>query len=293
MLKDNDCITVCSCNKMFHERTLHPLVSVIDLGNAPADHQLSIDGYSVVLRHFPHCEYRYGRKAYDYSDGTVLFRSPETKLNLDTIENKCEGTMLVFHPNLFCGTFMGMHLRDYSFFRYNDDEALHISKCENEVLTNCLNAISRELKWGVDDMTHVIVSNLIELVLNYCRRFYARQFITRHDADEDVMSAIIQMIDDYIANGCCSGCHPNISDHFATQMNMSEAYFCDLLSHHSGKSFKDYLELRRILLSKKMLLSSDGKTVADIAKQLGYESEQCFSYVFKRITGITPDEYRE
>jgi AraC family transcriptional activator of pobA len=286
------CDTVCSCNKLFDEKTLHPLVSVIDLSKQCKREQIRLDCYSMVLRHYPCKSSMFGRKSYDFSDGTLLFRNPEKSIDIQTgCEHEPSGMLLVFHPSLLSCSYLGQHIKDYTFFRYNPDEALHLSNTEVQTIKRCLKDIAAELEWGVDKYSATLICNKIEMLLNYCSRYYTRQFITRHDASTKVMDEVARKIDDYMLNGKIAVDGMPCACKLAQRMEMSSAYLNDMVRHETGKEFSDYVQLRRVELSKQMIVSTR-KSDDEVASILGYCSTGCFRQLFEKLTGMTTNEYR-
>ena len=278
---------VCQCNRAFHAETLHPLVSLIDMSSPCERGRVKTDCYAVVFRHNAGDGAKYGLRPCDFTDGTLLFVTPRKEIDLAT----ADGKMLVFHPSLTECTPLGLRLKEYSFFKYRQDESLHISCCEEKVIKRCLGCISDELCWGVDDYSKDIISNAIDLLLGYCRRFYRRQFITRHELNADALNALDGAIDGYFKSGRAAICGLPTASRLAARLRMSAEYMNDMLKSETGKTTAEYIQLRRMSLAKQLLLGT-GMTVGGIAGLLGFSTEGCFATVFRRVTGCTPEEYR-
>lgn len=278
---------VCQCNRAFHAETLHPLVSLIDMSSPCERGRVKTDCYAVVFRHNAGDGAKYGLRPCDFTDGTLLFVTPSKEIDLAT----ADGKMLVFHPSLTECTPLGLRLKEYSFFKYRQDESLHISCCEEKVIKRCLGCISDELCWGVDDYSKDIISNAIDLLLGYCRRFYRRQFITRHELNADALNALDGAIDGYFKSGRAATCGLPTASRLAARLRMSAEYMNDMLKSETGKTTAEYIQLRRMSLAKQLLLGT-GMTVGGIAGLLGFSTEGCFATVFRRVTGCTPEEYR-
>lgn len=278
---------VCQCNRAFHAETLHPLVSLIDMSSPCERGRVKTDCYAVVFRHNAGDGAKYGLRPCDFTDGTLLFVTPSKEIDLAT----ADGKMLVFHPSLTECTPLGLRLKEYSFFKYRQDESLHISCCEEKVIKRCLGCIQDELCWGVDDYSKDIISNAIDLLLGYCRRFYRRQFITRHELNADALNALDGAIDGYFKSGRAAICGLPTASRLAARLRMSTEYMNDMLKSETGKTTAEYIQLRRMSLAKQLLLGT-GMTVGGIAGLLGFSTEGCFATVFRRVTGCTPEEYR-
>jgi AraC family transcriptional activator of pobA len=285
-----DPINVCTCNKLFCEKTLHPLVSVIDLSKGCDEHQIRVDGYAVLLRKSLTKKHSYGRKSYDFSDATLLFNAPDKAIDMEEQGFlKSGGTLLVFHPDLFCGNPLGQSIKDFTFFNYHPDEALHLSCCERRLIKQCLDLIKEELKWGVDKLSATIICDHITLLLHYCQRFYQRQFITRHDADAELVKKVDAELEDYLTSGRIANEGKPSASQFANQLMMSVAYFNDLLKQETGKEFTEYMKLKSIDIAKRLIYQ---KSDEDIATMLGFCSTACFQHLFEKVTGITTQDYR-
>ena len=285
--------TIQQCNKLLHEETLHPLVSVANLADLQEDSLLQMKFYSVLMKRFSD-DILCGWQPCDYSDGTVVFLSPNQLLPVrkDGTGTAEPALLLSFHPDFINNTPLGKHFGDYSFFHYRQNEALHVSARERGVLKRVLASIDEELHWGIDEFTRTLVSNKIELFLNTCARFYKRQFITRYEMNCELLGRIDKFVDNYfltrqvLAKGlpsakCC-----------ARVLNLSPAYFEDLLRHETGKTTPEYIQSKRIDIAREQLRRTD-KSVAAIAEELGYTSPQFFARLFKKLTGLSPAEFRQ
>ena len=178
--------------------TLHPLVSVIDFSKCgPARFERQVYGfYTVFLKEVKCGDLRYGRNYYDYQEGTLVFLAPGQVIgyesNGQTYQPK--GWALLFHPDLLRGTSLGRNIGSYSFFSYEVSEALHLSEQERNVVVDCLHNIQSELNHSIDNHSRTLIVSNIELLLNYCTRFYERQFITRVDVNRDVLTGFERLL---------------------------------------------------------------------------------------------------
>lgn len=285
--------TVHQCNSCLGNETLHPLVSVIDLSTAKlSDHAIKFNFYTILLIESECTDFIYGRKHYDYSNATLLFLSPGQSLQLDEHEPlPSNGWLLAFHPHLIGGTTLSTHIDSYPFFSYSADEALHLSQREKAKVAECLNQIEQELRHDIDRHSRTIISRYIELFLDYCSRFYERQFITRCNANKELLAQLDALLDDYIRSGKLLT-HPQpTADYCARKLHLSSRYFIDLLYFETGKTIDLYFQLKRIDAAKEMLLRKD-KDVEQISQWLGFPSVVYFSKLFQKLTGVAPSEYR-
>lgn len=284
---------------MFDEKTLHPLASVIDLSAPCNQKQVRPDSYCVVVMEDSEvlggaCDnIDYGLRSCDFTAGTLLFNTPTKVVDIRHGEkSSCKGHILLFHPSLLVGTSLGRRIGSYTFFKYRNDEALHVSAAELRDINRVLSDIMNELRRGIDEYSATILSNNIELLLNYCTRFYHRQFIMRHDADPAEFGRFAEIIDNYLTSGRvrrtgmpCGACR------FTSQMDMSAAYLADLVRNETGKSVIDYVQLRRVELAKKLIIAGKDSD-AKVSLALGYANVAEFRDIFKKLTGLTTDEYR-
>ncbi len=198
----------------------------------------------------------------------------------------------MFHPDLIRGTSLGQHIKDYSFFSYEVHEALHLSEKELDVVLECFKKIEFVLQQSVDKHSkHLIVSN-IELFLSYCLRFYDRQFITRDNINSDVLTKFESLLNSYFEseNPIKLGI-PTVA-YFADQLHLSANYFGDLIKKETKKTALEYIQLTIIDAAKEKIFVP-GKSVNEIAYELGFKYPQHFSRFFKHHVGYSPNEYRQ
>lgn len=274
-------------------KTFYPLASVIDWSKASLEQRaLRFDFYTVLLFEGQVEDFLYGRKPYDYSNASVVFLMPGESIEIDKSKLfSRRGWLLAFHPDLLCRTSLGAHLPDYTFFRYGLKEALHLSLREKTKAVACLLNIAEELQHAVDGHTKTLISRTIELFLDYCSRYYERQFITRDEANKKIVRKTDALLDNYIRSGRLKTNLPPSAEYCASVLHLSPAYFDDLLKFETGKTLAEYFQFKRLEIAKEML--SDGaNTTGKVAQALGFANVQYFSRLFKKLTGITPNEYR-
>ncbi|SUJ19285.1 Bacillibactin transport regulator [Sphingobacterium spiritivorum] len=281
-------------NAFNNNETLHPLVSIVDLDKAEPRQlrRLQYDFYTVFFKKI-HCgDLRYGLNNYDYEEGTLIFLAPGQVIgeNGDTYYQP-QGTALVFHPDLLLGTSLGKKIRDYTFFSYAVNEALHLSEQERKIILDCFEKIRYELKHSIDKHTKQLIVSNIELFLNYCERFYDRQFITRDNVNKGVLEKFEESLNSYFASEKpYSVGLPSVA-YFADELNLSSNYFGDLIKKETGKSAQEYIQNKIIDIAKDKIFDSN-KTISEIAYELGFRYPQHFSRLFKQRVGYTPNEYR-
>jgi AraC-like DNA-binding protein len=200
------------------------------------------------------------------------------------------GWGLFFHPDLIRNTSLNAKMKDYSFFSYEIAEALHLSEKEKQLLFECIVKIQSELKENIDDYSQTIIVSTIELLLNYCNRFYGRQFITRKATNRDILEKVEVLLKEYFSNKRDSFGLPTVK-YLADAVNLSPGYLGDLLKKETGLNAQEHIHHYIIEAAKNILLNSS-QSISEIAFQLGFEYPQYFSRLFKQKTGTTPLEYR-
>ena len=274
--------------------TLHPLVSVIRVDNV--DHiqecVMHYGFYAIYLKENKGCKLSYGRTPYDFDEMTVTSfahgQSVKVEPNPDVPFAKF--TALVFHPDLLNRTSLGKQMSRYGFFDYSSNEALHLSASEVEIFRGVLAMIDQELHRGIDKHTRELIVSNIELLLNYCLRFYDRQFITREEINHSVVKKFLSLLDEYITTKAESEGLPTVA-WFADKCCLSNGYFGTLIKTETGRTAKDIIN-DHLLVKSKELLQSDFLTVAQVSQRLGFEYPQHFVRFFKALTGHTPSQWR-
>lgn len=230
---------------------------------------------------------KYGRLHCDYCDGTLIGYRPDT-LCME-IPAPCLWTV-AFHPDLFKGRILEKTIEEYTFFSYALKEALHISLKEKQILSSCVDDIRRELHHGTDSYKCTILTRHITRLLDYTTRFYERQFIVRELNNELLIRQYEKLVKQYIGEGRLAQ-ESLTSAYCAEQLHLSEAYFNDLLELQLGHTHNYHIQLQRIEIAKEKLRSSE-ESLSQIVYELGFPSVQYFGFLFKKITGISPNEYK-
>lgn len=277
---------------------LHPLVTVLDLSEGDWGARKEVEAvryhfYAVFLKQGQQCELKYGRQNYDYQDGTLVFLGPGQIVNIAHIPSdyKPAGHALLFHPDLLRGTNLMNRMDKYSFFSYELHEALHISHRERQIVRDCFDKIRYELSQGIDKHSKSLIVSNLELFLNYCIRFYDRQFITRDLVNVGVIEKFESSLNAYFKSGKAKELGIPAVSVFAEEQNLSPNYFGDLIKKETGKSAQEYIQAKIIDMAKKKIFDPD-KSVSEIAYDLGFKYPQHFSRMFKKNTGVTPSEFR-
>ena len=283
-------------NKLYGLETLNPLVSVIDLNKATSSVDLirfNYGIYALYLKLEKACDIKYGRQTYDYQEGTIVCFAPgqtaETNPTTDKVQVNAHG--ILFHPDLLRGTSLGKNIKKYTFFSYEVNEALHLSEEERSIVMDCLKIIRMELEHAVDKHSKTLLVNHIELLLNYCMRFYERQFITRGKTNRDVLTRFENLLDEYFESTLAEQDGLPTVKYFADKLCLSSNYFGDMFKKETGKSPQEYIQEKVIELAKERI-SGTADTVSQIAYSLGFQYPQHFCRLFKKRVGYTPSEYR-
>lgn len=283
-------------NSLYGLETLHPLVSVVDLTKATktVNHiQMTYGLYALFLKQTKSCDIKYGRQSYDYQEGTIVCFAPGQTIGVETLEDEVSPQVygVIFHPDLIRETSLGKNIKNYTFFSYAVNEALHLSDQERGIVMDCLEKISIELEHAIDKHSKALIAMNIELLLNYCMRFYERQFITRSNANKDALSQFEQLLEEYFQSQ-----HPMQDGlpsvkYFADKVCLSPNYFGDMVKKETGRTPQEHIQEKVIELAKEHITETD-ETVSQIAYTLGFQYPQHLCRLFKRRVGCTPNEYR-
>lgn len=287
--------TVQDFNDYYGLETLHPLVSVVRF-NKPAKLEEATyyyGLYALFLKENKGCKLSYGRTEYDFDEMTVTSFAPGQVIHVEPNPEVTtpKWTAIVFHPDLLNRTSLGKNISRYEFFDYTSNEALHLSTAEIEIFRGVLSMIQQELNHSIDKHSKELIVNNIELLLNYCLRFYDRQFITREEINHSVVKKFIALLDQYIANQAQQEGFPSVA-YFADKCCYSPKYFGELVKTETGRTAKDFIS-DRMLSAAKQLLNDESLSIKAVSQQLGFEYPQHFVRFFKAKTGQTPTDFRK
>ena len=277
----------------------HPLISVIDFSELnmcenPLRNTKFVTGYySIHLKENFQGTLRYGRGYYDFEEGALYAMAPEQILSVEgeTITENIEGWGLFFHPDLIRRFPLGKKIRQYGFFDYETNEALHLSESEKATLTGIVHQIRDEYTSGIDEFSDDVMVANIELLLSYVQRFYRRQFITRKNQNVDLIDRFEQLLRDFFESGRLSKEGMPSVAWCAECLNLSANYLSDMLKKETGKTAMEHIHYQLIEKAKNLLLTTKD-TISEISYGLGFEYPYYFGRIFKKKTGMTPTEYR-
>ncbi|MBW9258030.1 MAG: helix-turn-helix transcriptional regulator [Candidatus Thiodiazotropha sp. (ex. Lucinisca nassula)] len=281
------------------DKPKHPLVTVIpiddriknyDYGNAT----YVLGFYQVSLKAGICGEITYGRNTYDFQEGTMVFTKPGQALSFKASKEDLateEGWTLLFHPDLIRKSSLGNNIDHYSFFSYEIHEALHLSEDERVSITGLVRKIETEYQQSIDRHTQKLIVSNIELLLDYCTRFYDRQFYVRTNLNQDFVTRFENLLRDYFNSEQPLDLGVPSVKYCGERLNMSPSYLSDLLKKETGRTAQQHIQDTVIDKAKNLLLSTN-EQVSQIAYGLGFYYPQHFSKLFKSRTGMSPAEYR-
>ena len=281
-------------NSFNNQETLHPLVSVVHLDKAAPRklRRMRYEFYTVFLKQIYCGDLRYGLGNYDYEEGTLIFLAPGQVIGQNSKEYyQPQGIALVFHSDLIAGTSLGKNIGDYHFFSYAVNEALHLSEQERKVILDCISKIEYELQRAIDRHSKQLIVSNIELFLNYCTRFYDRQFITRDNVNKGILEKFENFLNEYFLSDKPINIGFPAVAYCADELNLSANYFGDLIKKETGKTAQEYIQSKIIEVAKERMYDYN-KSITEISYDLGFKYPQHFTRLFKQKTGVTPNEYR-
>ncbi|MBC7615007.1 MAG: AraC family transcriptional regulator [Pedobacter sp.] len=277
-------------------KPLHPLITLINHNDITTiseakNESLILNFYNISIKKSFQGQMKYGKNYYDFDEGTMSFVSPNQVIAVDQDENRNkDGWSLMFHPDLIRNYALGKTIKKYGFFSYEANEALHLSEKEENKIENLIRNIEQEYQANTDVYSQdVIVSNL-ELLLNYCNRFYNRQFVTRKMVNTDLLTRFEIILASYFDEKTEMGL-PTVNG-LARELNLSAGYLSDMLRTVTGQNTQQHIH-NKLVESAKNILTTTNLTVSEIAYQLGFEYPQSFNKLFKSKTKLSPLEYRK
>eukprot|EP01133_Synstelium_polycarpum_P009300 gene9300-10906_t len=276
----------------------HPLISVFELskraetGYRKRDVFYRLGFYTVYCKTFTGI-LNYGKSHYDFEEGSLMFTAPNQVISLNPDIHCEEGWGLFFHPDLIHSTSLGKKIDDYSFFNYGINEALHLSEDEKLVLNDCILKIEKEYSQNIDKHTQSLIISNLELLLNYCHRFYDRQFIMREKINKDIIQKFEAALKTYFSSENLIETGLPTVKYFASKLNLSANYLSDLLSKHTGKTTQEHIHLQLIDKAKTELWGTE-RSISEIAYHLGFENrlnDRAFILLRNKAWQLTSNRY--
>ncbi|GAB3931183.1 helix-turn-helix domain-containing protein [Mucilaginibacter myungsuensis] len=284
------------CDLLGHPKPEHPLLTMVELtcgANYPElpGNKLIYDFYTVFIKRNVKGVMKYGQKEYDFKEGVMGFSAPKQVFMIDGLDPSTEitGWFLAFHPDLIRKYDLGKKIKDYNFFSYSVNEALHLSDKEERMIEKMMRDIRTEYQQPIDAFSQDVMVSQLDLLLTYCNRFYNRQFITRRNAEESLLNKFTDVVSAYFEQEHIDEL-PNVND-ISAQLNVSPHYLSDMLRTLTGQSAQQHIHGHLIEKAKELLLTTN-LSVNETAYRLGFEYPQYFNRLFKNKTGVTPAAFR-
>jgi AraC-like DNA-binding protein len=275
---------------------VHPLISLldatqegIDMSLLPASYTLSF--YKITFITKLGGKFRYGQKYYDFDEGSLVFTSPNQVMGgMDRYEDN-EGYALFIHPDLLQGSPLGRKIKQYGFFSYTANEALHLSEQERATMLVIFKIIGQELNSRIDDFSHEVIISQIELLLSYAKRFYKRQFLTRQAVSSDLLEQLEELLNTYFEQDKSINLGVPTVQYLADRLHYTPNYLSDMLRSLTGLNAQGHIH-QKLIEKAKELLSGTNLTISEVAYQLGFDYPQSFSRLFKLKTQLSPLQFR-
>ncbi|MEH3112322.1 helix-turn-helix domain-containing protein [Pedobacter terrae] len=275
----------------------HPLISLVHFNQnnpfntamAPIYDVLSFYKITFITRNSGRL--KYGRNYYDFDEGSMLFMAPNQLIGSTDYNSETYCYILLIHPDFLLGHLIARKIKQYSYFSYASNEALHLSHAEREIILSVYQIMEQELNSRVDEFSQEVIIAQLELLLSYVNRFYKRQFITRKMANNDILQRTESVLDNYLNNQEALRQGLPTVHYLSEQLNISSGYLSDMLRTLIGQNAQQYIRSKLIEKAKERLTGTD-LTVAEIAYELGFEHPQSFSKMFRARTGLSPMEFR-
>ena len=288
--------SISQFNTLIGQKTRHPLLSVIDLTEATRLDQLSISGdfYTLFFKQVPCGDFRYGRRCHDFQSCTLVFKAPGQTIDVNRhdLPEQTHILGIAFHPKVFNEAPLVCKKSEYTFFSYQENESLHLSEREKQIVLGCMSNFQKELLRDIDRFSLRLLAVHLELLLDYCLRFYERQFITRCHINNDILTYFDQLLEQHLQSEHEVKTELRSIEYVHDPLPQSLAYLNDLVRVETGKTLREYVRLKKIDIAKSLVTSSN-KTISEIALALGFSNTQTFLCLFKRLVGCSPNEYRQ
>lgn len=277
------------------ESPVHPLISIVELENIQIVPEtlpgfLSLNCYKIAYKTELSGRIKYGQSYYDFGEGGLVFTAPNQIFQTPD-ENKKSGYLLFIHPDFLLSYPLAKKIKQYGFFYYATNEALHLSEKEKSTIVSVFKIIQEEMNDRIDNYSQDIIISQLELLLNYSNRFYKRQFITRKAVNNNLLQKMEEILTDYFNNEKLLMEGIPTVQFLAERLNLSPSYLSDMLRSLTGQNAQQHIH-EKLIEKAKELLSTTGLTISEIAYQLGFEHSQSFSKLFKKKTKLSPLEFR-
>ena len=277
-------------------RPLHPLVSLVNYADMKTPFE---DQPTAFLLNFYKISYKlnltgkigYGQNSYDFDEGKMAFVSPNQVLARGEADKDLSGHTLLFHPDLIRNYPLATKIKNLGFFSYSANEALFLSDKEKQIIFRVFDSIRDELNGAIDETTQDVLVSHIEVLLNYCNRFYKRQFITRKPVSTELLTQLEKLLEDYFENEQLTDEGVPTVEYLASKLHVTPRYLSDMLRSTTGQNAQQHIHSKLIEKAKEYLTVSN-LSVSEIAYKLGFKQSQSFNKLFKRRTSLTPIQFR-
>jgi len=276
----------------------HPLISLVHFNESnPFNTEMApiydvLDFYKITFITQNSGRLKYGQDYYDYDDGSMLFTAPNQLVGTTEYNRNTYAYLLLIHPDFLLGYPLANKIRQYGYFSYAMNEALHLSSQEREIILSVYKIMEQEINARVDEFSQEVIVSQIELLLSYVNRFYKRQFITRKGVNNDVLQKTETLLEDYFTTQQTIDQGVPTVQFLSKQLHLSPGYLSDLLRSQIGQNAQQYIHLKLIEKAKEKL-STTHLTISEIAFELGFEHPQSFSKLFKTKTKLSPLAFRQ
>ncbi|MDF2931625.1 MAG: AraC family transcriptional regulator [Chryseobacterium sp.] len=274
----------------------HPLISLVHFNESnPFNTEMApiydvLSFYKITFITKNSGKLKYGQDYYDFNEGSMLFFAPNQLVGTTEYNSETYCYLLLIHPDFLLGHPLAKKIRQYGYFSYSSNEALHLSDKEKAIMLSVYQIMEQELNNSVDEFSQEVMIAQIELMLSYVNRFYKRQFITRKIVNSDILEKTESILDDYLNQKRLHLGVPTVQ-YLSDQLHISPGYLSDMLRSLIGKNTKQYIHEKLIEKAKERLTNTE-LTVSEIAYELGFEHPQSFSKLFKIKTDMSPLEFR-
>lgn len=298
--KDNAPLKISSISEL-HDilqlpKPLHPLVSLVDNTEMKVNKEMLrrsfiLDFYKISYKYSTTGKMGYGQGYYDFNEGGMMFTAPGQVLSTD--ENaEYSGYTLLVHPDFIRSYPLARNIKNFGFFSYDTNEALHLSDLEKTTITGLLDNIRYELNTAIDEVSQDVIISYIEVLLNYSNRFYKRQFITRKAVNHDLLTKMDTVLEDYFNKQETLNKGLPTVEFLASTLNLSPHYLSDMLRNLTGLNAQQHIH-EKLIEKAKEYLTTTAFSVSEVAYALGFEHPQSFNKLFKKKTDKTPLSYRQ
>ena len=278
------------------QKPLHPMISFIDIKDMKVKanalpSSIALNFYKIAYKTLLCGKAKYGQNYYDFGEGGLVFTAPNQIFESPT-DNPNSGYILLIHPDFFLSYPLAKKIREYGFFSYAANEALHLSDKEKTTIMSIFGIIDDELNSRIDDFSQDVIISQVELLLNYSNRFYKRQFITRKAANNDLLQKLEEILEDHFRSENSLKHGILTVQYLSERLNISASYLSDMLRSFTGQNAQHHIH-NKLVEKAKEKLSTSNLSVSEIAYQLGFEHPQSFSRLFKIKTNLSPIEFRQ